>query len=76
MDCDDASNAIAGSTMRVESTVSRTLLSNASTDMERSSLDAALEPEDTSYYYFVLNKEANEHVFARTYAEHQRNLQK
>lgn len=41
-----------------------------------SSLDAALEPEDTSYYYFVLNKEANEHVFARTYAEHQRNLQK
>ena len=41
-----------------------------------SSLDAALEPEDTSYYYFVLNKDANEHVFARTYAEHQRNLQK
>ena len=39
-----------------------------------SSLDAALEPEDTSYYYFVLNKETNRHVFARTYAEHQKNL--
>lgn len=39
-----------------------------------SSLDAALEPEDTNYYYFVLNKETNRHVFARTYAEHQRNL--
>lgn len=41
-----------------------------------SSLDAALEPEDTNYYYFVLNKETNRHVFARTYDEHQRNLQK
>ena len=41
-----------------------------------SSLDAALDPEDTAYYYFVLDKEANEHVFARTYAEHQRNLQR
>lgn len=39
-----------------------------------SSLDAALEPEDTSYYYFVLNRETNRHVFARTYDEHQRNL--
>jgi len=41
-----------------------------------SSLDAALEPEDENYYYFVLNKETNRHVFARTYDEHQRNLQK
>ena len=39
-----------------------------------SSLDAALEPEETGYYYFVLNKETNRHVFAKTYAEHQRNL--
>ncbi len=39
-----------------------------------SSLDAALEPEDTSYYYFVLNRETNRHVFAKTYDEHQRNL--
>lgn len=39
-----------------------------------SSLDAALEPEDTGYYYFVLNKETNRHVFAKTYSEHQKNL--
>ncbi|MBQ8797342.1 MAG: endolytic transglycosylase MltG [Oscillospiraceae bacterium] len=40
-----------------------------------SSLDAALEPEETKYYYFVLNKETNRHVFAKTYSEHQKNLQ-
>ncbi len=39
-----------------------------------SSLDAALDPDDTNYYYFVLNKETNRHVFAKTYDEHQRNL--
>lgn len=39
-----------------------------------SSLDAALEPEDTKYYYFVLDKEARRHVFAKTYEEHQKNL--
>lgn len=38
------------------------------------SLDAALEPEDTSYYYYVLNKEANYHVFSKTYEEHQRKM--
>ena len=40
-----------------------------------SSLDAALEPEDTGYYYFVLNKETNRHVFATNYRDHQKNLQ-
>lgn len=39
-----------------------------------SSLDAALEPEDTNYYYYVLNKETHTHVFAKTYDEHQRNM--
>jgi UPF0755 protein len=39
-----------------------------------SSLDAALEPESTKYYYFVLNKETHRHVFAKTYDEHQKNL--
>ncbi len=39
-----------------------------------SSLDAALDPEDTNYFYYVLNKETNRHVFARTYEEHQANL--
>ena len=41
-----------------------------------SSLDAAVEPESTSYYYFVLDKQNNEHVFAKTYSEHQNNLRK
>lgn len=39
-----------------------------------SSLDAALEPEDTGYYYYVLNKEAHYHVFSKTYEEHQRKM--
>ncbi len=39
-----------------------------------SSLDAALEPEDTSYYYYVLDKEAHTHVFSKTYEEHQRKM--
>ena len=38
------------------------------------SLDAALEPEDTGYYYYVLNKAANYHVFSKTYDEHQRKM--
>ncbi len=39
-----------------------------------SSLDAALEPEDTGYYYYVLNKEVNYHVFSKTYEEHQEKM--
>ncbi|MBO5868029.1 MAG: endolytic transglycosylase MltG [Oscillospiraceae bacterium] len=39
-----------------------------------SSIDAALEPEDTGYYFFVLDKSVNSHVFSRTYDEHQRKL--
>ncbi len=35
-----------------------------------SSLDAALEPEDTSYYYFVFDKEAGVSRFSKTYEEH------
>lgn len=38
------------------------------------SLDAALEPEDTNYHYYVLNKAANYHVFSSTYEEHQRKM--
>ena len=34
-------------------------------------LTAAMEPEDTNYYYYVLNPETNQHEFSRTYAEHQ-----
>ena len=47
-----------------------------------SSLDAALEPNDSSvdtnnskkFFYFVLDKEKNEHRFATTQAEHDKNL--
>lgn len=34
------------------------------------SLDAALDPEDTSYYYFIYDKEAGMHRFSKTLAEH------
>ena len=34
-------------------------------------LTAAMEPEDTNYYYYALNPETNQHEFSRTYAEHQ-----
>lgn len=36
-----------------------------------SSLDAALEPEDTDYYFFLLDRTAGHHVFSRTLAEHE-----
>lgn len=36
-----------------------------------SSLDAALEPEDTDYYYFIFDKAAGVHRFSKTLAEHE-----
>ena len=36
----------------------------------RSSLDAALDPEETKYYFYALDPEANAHRFFRTYQEH------
>ncbi len=41
------------------------------------SLKAAMDPENTNYYYYVLDPalgEHGEHVFARTLAEHQANI--
>ena len=35
------------------------------------SLLAAMEPENTEYYYYVLNPETWQHEYSRTYAEHQ-----
>lgn len=35
-----------------------------------SSLDAALEPEDTAYYFFIFDKSAGVHRFSKTLAEH------
>lgn len=41
------------------------------------SLIAACQPAETSYYYYLWNKESNgAHVFATTYAEHQQNRKK
>ena len=34
------------------------------------SLLAAMNPDSTNYYYYVLNPETKEHEFTRTYAEH------
>jgi UPF0755 protein len=35
-----------------------------------SSLDAALDPEETGYYYFIYDKDAGVHRFSKTLAEH------
>jgi UPF0755 protein len=40
------------------------------------SIQAALNPEDTGYYYYVLNPETGSHVFAKTLAEHNKNVDK
>lgn len=37
-----------------------------------SSLDAALDPLDTDYYYFIFDKSAGYHRFSKTLAEHER----
>ena len=41
-----------------------------------SSIDAALNPASTNYYYYVLNPEEGKHVFASTYDEHAANVAK
>ena len=43
-------------------------------NMDVHSLYAALEPNDTDYYFFVYDQEAGEHRFAATYAEHLANI--
>ena len=37
-----------------------------------SSLDAALDPETTDYYYFIYDKSVKHHLFSKTLAEHQK----
>lgn len=34
------------------------------------SIAAALNPEETDYYFFILDREAHEHRFSKTHAEH------
>ena len=41
-----------------------------------SSIEAALNPADTNYYYYVLNPETGNHVFASSYDEHAANVAK
>ena len=36
-----------------------------------SSIEAALEPQDTDYYYYVLDPETGVHHFSRTLEEHE-----
>ena len=38
------------------------------------SLKAALDPESTSYYYYVLDTATGVHRFSKTYAEHEKNI--
>lgn len=40
------------------------------------SIQAALTPESTSYYYYVLDPSTGTHIFAQTYEEHQANVNK
>ncbi len=36
----------------------------------RSSLDAALDPEESAYYYYAMDPATNRHHFSKTYKEH------
>ena len=38
------------------------------------SIEAALDPEETSYYYYVLDPEAGVHQFSKTLAEHEKKI--
>ncbi len=42
----------------------------------RNSLDAALDPNDTNYYYYVYNPSTHVHLFAKNKDEHDRNVAK
>lgn len=38
------------------------------------SINAAINPANTDYIYYVLNSKTNEHIFSKTYAEHIKNV--
>ena len=38
------------------------------------SIEAALDPEETSYYYYVLDPESGVHQFSKTLAEHEKKI--
>lgn len=37
-------------------------------------INAAIHPANTDYLYYVLNSKTNEHIFAKTYADHVKNV--
>ena len=42
----------------------------------KASIQAALQPDKTNYYFYVLNPDTQRHVFSRTLSEHNANLRK
>lgn len=42
----------------------------------KASIVAALKPDKTNYYFYVLNPDTQRHVFSQTLAEHNANLRK
>ena len=42
----------------------------------KASIVAALKPDKTNYYFYVLNPDTQRHVFSRTLSEHNANLRK
>lgn len=40
----------------------------------RNALDAALAPDDTNYFYYVLDPQVKKHLFASTLSEHEKNV--
>lgn len=40
----------------------------------RNSINAALDPTETSFYYYVFNPNTSEHLFAKSAAEHEKNV--
>ena len=42
----------------------------------KASIQAALQPDDANYYFYVLNPDTQRHVFSRTLSEHNANLRK
>ena len=38
------------------------------------SIRAALDPETSNYYYYVLDTSTGLHRFSKTYSEHQKNI--
>ena len=51
-------------------------LDTAIANAGKASILAALKPDKTNYYFYVLNPDTQRHVFSRTLTEHNANLRK